>query len=794
MSRGAGAGAQATLTAVTGVTAWVALWSWGGFVQRNGDYLLPLIFGIAGTALVGALARWARMPAVVVFAGQLLVAMLFINLVFGSALLPTPESVRTALVAFQEAGRSAAQYAAPIPATAPSIAPLLVTGGLACYLLVDLCALTLGRVPVAGLPLLTIYSLPVSVLDRSVGWIPFVLAASGFLLMLVVHENDRIARWGRSLTTAEGRETSTLDVRAGHSNTFAMGASAITLAVFVPLLIPTLSLDLLDQRGDGSGGGGDREVRITNPMTDLKRDLVQGPDVPLMQVRTSDPDPDYLRISVLTAFTGNTWTPGGRDLPEGQEADGEMPRPTGMSSSLQRTTVPWTLAATEDLESLWLPAPLYLQSIEAGDEWRYDADTLDIHSASNEVNTQGKSYSLTAIEPDLTPAALSRAGRAQFELGTRYTRLPSNLPDIVKRLATEVTKGRPSDFHRAVALQNWFQREFTYSTDIAPGNGNDELVEFLSEGGRTGYCEQFASAMAVMARTLDIPARVAVGFLEAEPVEGDDDVFEFSTRDMHAWPELYFEGFGWVMFEPTPVDRTNNVPEYTRNIGSGPIPSELPSNTAPTTRPSPTAVPTGPDANAEEDESDQGQGSGLPLLPIAGGGVALLALVGLALLPRTLRRRRTTARWRQTTNPAETAWAELRDTTVDLGLPWPTGRSPRAGGAALAARFAAPLGPDSPERPERGPETNPEASAALAAIVADLEHSRYAEPDGREIDVALAQERAELCAVALRSGVSDRARRRATWWPRSVVSRRNRVPDRVPAADRPRQGVVDSLS
>ncbi|MEU4418895.1 transglutaminase domain-containing protein, partial [Nocardia salmonicida] len=195
-----------------------------------------------------------------------------------------------------------------------------------------------------------------------------------------------------------------------------------------------------------------------------------------------------------------------------------MPRPTGLSASVPRTTVPWSLAATDDLESLWLPAPLYLESIEAGEEWRYDADTLDIHSASNDVNTQGIDYSLTAIEPELAPAPLSRAGRAQFELATRYTRLPNNLPGIVEDLAAEVTKGRPSDFHRAVALQNWFQREFTYSTDTAPGNGNDELEEFLSEDGRTGYCEQFASAMAVMARSLDIPARVAVGFLEAATV------------------------------------------------------------------------------------------------------------------------------------------------------------------------------------------------------------------------------------------------------------------------------------
>ncbi|MGM3293757.1 transglutaminase-like domain-containing protein, partial [Escherichia coli] len=84
------------------------------------------------------------------------------------------------------------------------------------------------------------------------------------------------------------------------------------------------------------------------------------------------------------------------------------------------------------------------------------------------------------------------------------------------------------------------------------GNGGDELEEFLTddEDGRTGYCEQFASAMAVMARSLGIPARVAMGFLE--PTEEGRGQWVYSTDDLHAWPELYFAGQGWVRFEPTP--------------------------------------------------------------------------------------------------------------------------------------------------------------------------------------------------------------------------------------------------
>ena len=84
----------------------------------------------------------------------------------------------------------------------------------------------------------------------------------------------------------------------------------------------------------------------------------------------------------------------------------------------------------------------------------------------------------------------------------------------VAALAREITADAPTGFDRAVALNQWFtgpDSTFTYDLSTAPGNGDDALVEFLTIGKR-GYCEQFASAMAVMLRTLGVPARVAVGF------------------------------------------------------------------------------------------------------------------------------------------------------------------------------------------------------------------------------------------------------------------------------------------
>ncbi len=121
-------------------------------------------------------------------------------------------------------------------------------------------------------------------------------------------------------------------------------------------------------------------------------------------------------------------------------------------------------------------------------------------------------------------------------------------------------------------LQNWFRETggFRYSLKTqAVGSGNPALLHFLFKGpgGRVGYCEQFATAYAVMARTLQIPARVAVGFLQ--PHQGrKPGEWVYKAHDLHAWPELYFQGSGWVRFEPTPGNRAATTPSYTHEAGA----------------------------------------------------------------------------------------------------------------------------------------------------------------------------------------------------------------------------------
>ncbi|MGH3362847.1 MAG: transglutaminase-like domain-containing protein, partial [Nocardioides sp.] len=349
-------------------------------------------------------------------------------------------------------------------------------------------------------------------------------------------------------------------------------------------------------------------------------------------------------------------------------------------------------------------------------------------------------------------------------------------------------------FEKAVTLQEWFRRDggFAYDLNAVEGNGTDELLRFLTpgDGGRTGYCEQFASAMAVLARIVGIPARVAIGFLNPDQI--GEDTYEYSAWDLHAWPELFFPGSGWVRFEPTPAGRASGVPGYTRQAVTGIVEPLGPEN-----RREPDLLPNraesaAPSASPSPEETRQPDREPAfpwgPVLGAAGGGVLL---VGLLLLPRLVRRSRSQ---RRRAGGPEAAWSELRDTILDLGLSWPCDRSPRQTRELVVRQLGFQVDHGTPERPVHGAAVAPEAVEALDRIVLTLERLRYARPGGHP-DPARSWADVETCVASLYGGASRRDRRRATWWPRSVLTRRPRRPS-APAAELPSVrygGVVDHV-
>lgn len=137
-----------------------------------------------------------------------------------------------------------------------------------------------------------------------------------------------------------------------------------------------------------------------------------------------------------------------------------------------------------------------------------------------------------------------------------FLQLPKTVTQRTREKAREICEGKSSDWARAAALTAFLQQNYEYQLDVPfyPEKA-DTADHFLFES-RTGYCEQFATALCVMARSMDLPSRYVTGYLPGKfnPISG---FYEIKASDAHAWAEIYFEGYGWMIFDPVPGGAPN---------------------------------------------------------------------------------------------------------------------------------------------------------------------------------------------------------------------------------------------
>jgi transglutaminase-like putative cysteine protease len=127
----------------------------------------------------------------------------------------------------------------------------------------------------------------------------------------------------------------------------------------------------------------------------------------------------------------------------------------------------------------------------------------------------------------------------------------NSVPDSVSKLAIEVTKGIESDFEKALAIQAEITSRIKYNTNVAATPDNRDPVEYALTESHEGYCDLFASSMVLMARSVKIPARYAIGYLPDIKNKNSAGTQLLLESDRHAWAELYFEDIGWVVFDAT---------------------------------------------------------------------------------------------------------------------------------------------------------------------------------------------------------------------------------------------------
>ncbi|WP_017974142.1 transglutaminase TgpA family protein [Actinopolyspora halophila] len=689
---------------------------------------------VAGTGAAARMTR-ARSWAVPV---QLVVLVVMLTALFGQnaalGVLPGPTTIDRLWGLLGTAVGVVRTGVPPVPADSAMQCLVALGLGLVTFL-VDRIVVAYRAPAVAGLVLLCMLAVPASLADLLLPWWTFLGSAVGFAALLLL-----------------GRRTGNVR-RTTYTSAVApalLPVTVVSTAAVIALLAGTAFTGVgtqgripgTDQESRGTGTG---EIGL-RPFTSLRGQLSRDDVVELFRVEGLPRDA-YLRAMTLRRFDPDRgWKLDG--LSRGVAMDGRLPMPAGAERSGTDTTR--VRIDPVGYRDAWLPMfgiPVEVSEIGAG--WRYDPAS---GTAFTRENPNTDSYTELVAFPEPSEQDLRRAS-GEGTVSPAYSST-AGISSRVRELARRITSEQHNRFDKAVALNRHFtdpSNGFTYDLRTAPPSSENALTDFLFRGKR-GYCEQFASAMAVLLRSVGIPSRVAVGFTSGER-EGNQRVI--TTEDAHAWVEAFFPGQGWITFDPTPLsDDRASTPSYLesedrRQTGgdesatSGTEPETGPSDGAATTRPDESGAPSPVTRN---DRTSLGPW----LLPPA----VVLLLVAGATAPALIRNARRRSRLSRVAAGApeatRLAWRELLDEFTDRGTAPAPSESPRGTSERLIRQY----------------DLDEDSARAVRRLTAEIERALYAPQGGGGVSTT------ELATAVEGLRRSRPLTRKERMLPRSVISGR----------------------
>ena len=409
-------------------------------------------------------------------------------------------------------------------------------------------------------------------------------------------------------------------------------------------------------------------TEVVSPLVDIRSRLVNKGNVELFTVKTNTPR--YLALTALGQFDGTRWSTLGEDT---RVADGTLTQPPPNSELvLQQITVrklggALAPAARTATAATWQGRSLL---------WANEAGALYADGGLQ----PGYQYQVTSADNDPSPDDL-RTATVVGAPNPAYYDLPKSLPAEVRGLAQQITAGAATPYDEARAIQDYFRKNFTYSLTVQRGHSNDAMLNFLSI--KKGYCEQFSGTFAAMARSVGLPTRVMVGFTPG--ILRADNLYHVAGRHAHAWDEVWFDGFGWVLFDPTPGRGAPGSEQHTGTAAAQETGNGTAGGTVDKSTPTPTFQP--PLSQRPSAENGPSTGGSVPrptLKPVSDGGssgaliiaaILLLIVAWVVGMPRVLNR------WsrRRLRDPADrvtSAWAATVRSLTMAGAPRVAGSTP----------------------------------------------------------------------------------------------------------------------
>ncbi len=478
-------------------------------------------------------------------------------------------------------------------------------------------------------------------------------AAGAFLL---VQHADSVLRARTGFQATNGRRSRLLTGGA---------CAAVVALVFGALVGPRLpdaeSAPLLDYRHFGKGGSGSQIVDIS-PLVGVGDKLRQPKPTVLFTV-TSTTEARW-RLMALDEFDGNYWglhetTTTSTLAPDGTYPPGVLHQSVTQQYSIGPMTGKFLPAAYRAVRGANLSNAVVIP----------ESATLVVNDESH----QGLHYGVTSTLIGASPDTLRHAAPVDSSdpLVAQNLELPGSFDDRIRAEAQRVVGDAPTEYDKAFRLQSYFRdpHRFTYDQSVDLSESDNAMYEFLFQL-RRGFCEQFAATFAAMARAVGVPTRVAVGFQPGAVTTSTDNVdghtvstYTVTTKEAHAWPEVYFPKIGWIAFEPTPgrydydspgdPNQTHaGAPPYHSDgstIGNATTtttpPATVPQNTvAPTPQPKPPKFQLQPPASQNANgHASSGRGSPWLLIPLALIAALVVVLAAVPIVDRTRRWRRARA-------------------------------------------------------------------------------------------------------------------------------------------------------
>ncbi|MFS8103002.1 DUF3488 and transglutaminase-like domain-containing protein [Lentzea alba] len=589
----------------------------------EGDlWLVRIGVVIVAITVTGAFLRATRLTPPLVAVAQVFVLLCLLTALHTRSgillFIPGPES-------FSELGSVLADSVAqvqtgvpPVHAT-PAIQALVVLAIGLVAVLVDTLAVAAAAPAASGLVLLCVFAVPASLADEMLPFWTFILGAAAFAMLLAVDGQHRHEAWRGRLGSGS----------ASGSGSSATGVASIAMVIALIVGAGFTIVGTVGRLPMGGGGAGGKGGIGLSEMTSLRGMLNRGKTAEVFYVRGL-PEQTYMRASTLARYVPNKGWERGSD-PGGQPARGELPPQPGDRGEGKTTRIN---IEPRDWKSFWLPTYGSVRRIETpDDDYRYDTKKGVIFT---QREREPEPYEIDTVLTTPTKQALRLAAGPKNQVDSEYYRFEGVEQEVVD-LANRIVDGSTNDFDKAAALTEFFNNPvngFKYDLKTQGDVTNDALTEFVTKT-KVGYCEQYASAMAVMARVVGLPSRVAIGFT-AGVASPDNSYRVISTDDAHAWVEIFFPGHGWMTFDPTPIDDGRGVvPPYLRETSQGtedePSAQTSTEPTSPSTAGSaqPSASPDGTEDNQNLQEVGP---SGPPPWHLWALGVALVLAAVLTVL------------------------------------------------------------------------------------------------------------------------------------------------------------------